>query len=607
MPPTDDRHDTIEEVPDSTNISYHSSCPLPNIWHNMTHFPCFRLAKSGPNKPVQKEQGNDAQDDNIMHKDAPGDLNKKRKGGWKTMPYIIGNETCERLAMTGLFGNMIVYLTTKYNMKNVAAANVLNIWSGTTSLATLPGAFVADSYFGRFRMIIFGCLADLMGLAILTVTALISRLRPSTCTAQEKNSGKCEAASSEQFGFLILSFCLLSLGAAGIRPSSISFAAEQFDQKDAKAKARLQINWGLGFGICTLLMLISTIFFVLGGPRYIHEIPKGSPFTGFAQVIVAAIRNRHLSLPSDTSQLYHSTLPKRTAESINYTPRHRVTDQFRFLNKATIITDGDFAAQDPVVNHWRTSSIEQQDTFTVLQAGTMNRRLAGSHVQVPASSFSVFSLLVVILWLPFYDRVVLPLARRITKQSRGISFLQRLGIGYAFSATSMLVAGFVEVKRRNTAITHGLLDQPSAVVPISAFWLLPQYCIGGLATAFHAVGSLEFYYSQFPSNMRSTAIAVSSCTLAMGAYLSTVIVSLVHKTTGHNGQPDWLDDNLNRGHLEYFFWLLCGMETVNLVYFVICSRWYKYRESVVVEETEDSDLLCHHELHTMKINTGDEA
>eukprot|EP01018_Ginkgo_biloba_P002383 Gb_04442 [translate_table: standard] len=636
----------------------HDPSPRPKLWQSiaqLSHFHCFESAGTEPNKRVEEEKGDHdapAQAD-ILHKDVAdhGDCKKQKqsRGGWKAMPYIIGNETCEKLAVTGLHSNMIVYLTTKYNMKKVVATNTLNIWSGTTSLSTLVGAFLADSYLGRFRTIFLGCLAYLLGLVMLTLTALVPRLRPPACSVLQRKSGECHAASSVQFGLLVFFFAFMTMGSAGIRPCSMAFGADQFDQRGAKGKARLQsffnwyyfstcaalilaltviiyiqstVSWSLGFGICALLMLISTIFFVLGRPLYLREIPNGSPFTGFAQVIVATIRKRHLSLPSDTSQLYQG-LPKST----NYAPKHCVTDQFRFLNKAAIIGEGDLVADGSRASHWRICSIEQveelksiirtlpifscgivnsitiaqQHTFSVLQALTMDRRLGGSKFQIPAGSFSVFSLLVLITWLPFYDKVVVRLARHFTKQSRGISMFQRMGIGFAISALSMFVAGLVEVKRRNTARSHGLADQASAIVPISAFWLLPQFCIAGLAEAFHTIGHLEFFYDQFPTTMRSTAIALSACTSALGHYFSTMIVTLVHNTTGRNGQPDWLDDNLNRGHLEYFYWLLSGMEAVNLIYFIVCARWYKYKERSVGEETDNSDVSGYYEMGSKQI------
>ncbi|KAH9300686.1 hypothetical protein KI387_012269 [Taxus chinensis] len=626
-------------------------------WHNvalLNHFNCFAVSQTTNNA----NKGADL--------DVEGSCKTRKKGGWKTMPYIIGNESCEKLAVVGLQSNMIVYLTTKYNMQKVAATNVLNIWSGTTSLATLPGAFVADSYLGKFRTIVIGCLSYIVGMSLLTLTALIPRFRPSHCSALQKKLRECDSASKEQRALLVLVFLFICMGSAGIRPCSMAFGADQFQQDGerkedrSRGKKRIQsffnwyyfsncaalivaltvivyiqsnLSWSLGFGLCTLLMLISIVVFLVGTPIFRHEIPEGSPFTGFAQVIAASIRKCNLSLPYDATQLYHgkgSSEPPLTARFSSMTACNIdvITSAFRccdcisehfqflrFLDKAAIITEGDILPDGSVGSKWRLSSTQQieglktiistlpifscgiansitksqQHTFSVLQALTMNRKLGSSSFQVPAGSFSVFSLLVLIAWLPLYDRLVVPAARRMTKQGRGITVFQRMGIGFAISSISMLVAGFVEIKRRNAAKIHGLTEDPSAVVPISAFWLLPQFCIGGLAEAFHTVGHLEFFYDQFPATMRSTAIALSSCTSALGHYLSTVVITIVHNTTGGDGKPDWLDDNLNRGRLDYFYWLLSAIEAVNLIYFAACATWYKYRE---LPEAEGQEMEC---------------
>ena len=43
------------------------------------------------------------------------------------------------------------------------------------------------------------------------------------------------------------------------------------------------------------------------------------------------------------------------------------------------------------------------------------------------------------------------------------------------------------------------------VSPASAFWLVPQLAALGLSEAFNQVSQMEFYYKQFPENMRSVA------------------------------------------------------------------------------------------------------
>ena len=63
-------------------------------------------------------------------------------------------------------------------------------------------------------------------------------------------------------------------------------------------------GWGWGFGIPTIVMLVSIIAFVLGSPLYKTEKPEGSPLVRLAQVIVAAIKKRNETLPSDPKFLY---------------------------------------------------------------------------------------------------------------------------------------------------------------------------------------------------------------------------------------------------------------------------------------------------------------
>lgn len=69
------------------------------------------------------------------------------------------------------------------------------------------------------------------------------------------------------------------------------------------------------------------------------------------------------------------------------------------------------------------------------------------------------------------------------------------------------------------------------------------------------------------------------------------MVYLVHKYTGE--EHNWLPDrNLNRGRLEYYYWLVSGIQVINLVYYVICAWFYTYKpleEEKIIIENKDSD------------------
>lgn len=223
--------------------------------------------------------------------------------------------------------------------------------------------------------------------------------------------------------------------------------------------------------------------------------------------------------------------------------------------------------------------LAQLNTFSVLQAEMMDRHV-GRHFQIPAGSFGIFTMLTLTLFLPIYDRFIVPFTRRMTKDGNGITLLQRMGIGMALAVISMAFAATAERKRRNLAVSHGYMDTPRDGIEMSALWLVPQFSVAGVAEAFNAIGQIEFLYSQFPENMRSIAGALFFLSMALGNYVSSLIVSIVHNTTGGPGHHNWLAQNLNMAKLDNFYWLIAGYGTLNLVYFVIIARWYRYKATV---------------------------
>ncbi|KAL8460082.1 hypothetical protein ACS0TY_031844 [Phlomoides rotata] len=147
----------------------------------------------------------------------------------------------------------------------------------------------------------------------------------------------------------------------------------------------------------------------------------------------------------------------------------------------------------------------------------------------------------------------------------------------------------IEIRRKNVAKDYDLLDRPTAVIPISVFWLVPQHVLHGLAEVVMVVGHLEFLYDQSPESMRSTATALYWIAIAMGNYVSTLMVSLVHKYTGE--RRNWLPDrNLNRGRLENYYWLVTGVQVLNLIYSVICAWFYKCKPLNEMIDEDDANV-----------------
>ncbi|GMP86325.1 hypothetical protein CsSME_00039139 [Camellia sinensis var. sinensis] len=561
---------------------------------------------------------------------------KRQLGGIKTLPFIFANEVIERFATTGFHSNMITYLTLKLNLPLVKASNILTNFNGTAGFAPLIGALIADSFSGRFWMIIFGSTIYQLGLVSIILSAVLPGLRPPPCPTQVN----CKEASPSQIWILYLALLLTSLGLGGIRPCVVTFAADQVGMTKAETESRSwnffnwyyffleiaslsaltilvyiqdNVGWGWGLGIPTIAMFVSIVVFVSGSALYKKEKPEGSPLLRLAQVVVAAVRKRKEVAPADPGLLYDN---KKLDAALSFNGRLLHSNNLKWLDKAAVITDSDETHPTNPPNLWRLSTVHRveelksivrmlpiwsagilaitayshSDSFSIQQARTMDRFLSPTF-QIPPATMAIFENLTVMVGLLLYERLFVPFARRFTKNPAGITCLQRMGIGFTINSLGTLVAAVVEVKRKHVAAKHNLLDIPTATIPMSVFWLIPQYSIHGIAMVFVPVGRMEFFYDQSPESMRSTAASFFWIANAIGSYIGTMMVSLIHKYTGskRNWVPDW---NLNRGRLEYYYLFVSGLQVVNLIYYLICTRFYTYKalEEVSDEDGNDGDV-----------------
>ncbi|CAO2818645.1 unnamed protein product [Amaranthus hypochondriacus] len=548
--------------------------------------------------------------------------------GIKAMPFIIGNETFEKLGAIGTLSNLLVYLTTVFNMKTITATTLITVFNGTTNFATLLGAFMSDTYFGRYTTLGFASIASFLGLLMIDLTSVIKKLHPLPCGDEERG---CNGPSTGQMSFLLLGLGLLIVGAAGIRPCNLAFGADQFNPNTESGKRGINsffnwyfftytfaqivsltlivyvqsnVSWSIGLAIPAALMMISCVLFFMGTKLYVRVKPQGGPMLSLVQVIVAALRKCKLKQPA--SQL-GSLLTYLPPDSANSKLSH--TNQFRCLDKAAIITaDDQIKPEGSAVNPWKLCSIQQVEevkcilrvlpiwvsgiiyhvpvvqmhTYVIFQALQSNRHLGNSKFEIPAASYIVFMMISLTLWIPIYDRILVPFLEKLRGKEGGITLLQRMGIGLVFSIVTMLAAGLVESHRRNLALTKptlGILARRGEISSMSSFWLVFPLALAGLGEAFMAIGQVEFYYKQFPENMRSIAGSIFFLGIGMSSYVSSFLISIVHKTTKKTTSGDWLAEDLNKGRLDNFYYLIAVLCSINFVYFLCCAKWYKYKGS----------------------------
>ncbi|CAL4913449.1 unnamed protein product [Urochloa decumbens] len=544
---------------------------------------------------------------------------KHTTGNWRACFFILGHECFERLAYYGIAKNLITYLKVKLHLSNLEAARHVNTWQGTCYLTPLIGAILADSCWGKYWTIAVFSSVYFIGLAILTLSVSIPALQPPSCLRTA-----CPEASLLQYGIFFVGLYMIALGTGGIKPCVSSFGADQFDDSDPAERAKkgsffnwfyfcinigafvsgtiivwIQDNtgWGIGFAIPTIFMALAISFFFGPTNMYRFQKPGGSPLTRVCQVVTAAFRKWHIVVPHDMSLLYEVD---GQASAIEGSRKLGHTNKFEFLDRAAMISSADLRSE-PFTDPWKLCTVTQVEELKILirmfpiwattiifgavfaqissmfiEQGMVLDKFIGSF-NIPPASLSIFGEISVFIWVPLYDRILMPIARKFTRREKGFSELQRMGIGLVLSIFAMVSAALVELKRLEIARSEGLIHEKAAV-PMSILWQIPQYFLVGASEVFTSIGQVEFFYDQAPDAMRSLCSAFALVTVSLGSYVSSIILTLVSYITTQGGEPGWIPDNLNEGHLDRFFWLIAGISFVNLIVYVSCAVRYRYKK-----------------------------
>lgn len=572
---------------------------------------------------------------NIHGKPLP-DYKMSKTGGWIAAFFIFGNEMAERMAYFGLSVNMVAFMFYVMHRPFEVSANAVNNFLGISQASSVLGGFLADAYLGRYWTIAIFTNIYLAGLTGITICATMKTLVPNQdeCNQLALLLGNCEPAKSWQMLYLYTVLYVTGFGAAGIRPCVSSFGADQFDERDTDYKAHLdrffnffylsvtvgaivaftavvylQIKhgWGSAFGSLAVAMGMSNLVFFLGTPLYRHRLPGGSPLTRVAQVLVAAFRKRNDSFHSSEFVGLYELPGKRSA--IKGSSKIAHTDDFRCLDKAALRLKEDGACPSP----WKLCTVTQVEevkilvklipiptctimlnlvlteflTLSVQQAYTLNTHIG--RLKLPVTCMPVFPGLSIFLLLSLYYSVFVPVSRRITGHPHGASQLQRVGIGLAVSILSVAVAGIFESYRRHYSIQHGYEASFLTPMPeLTAYWLLIQYCLIGIAEVFCIVGLLEFLYEEAPDAMRSIGSAYAAVAGGLGCFGATILNNIVKAVTGDAEQrrPSWLSQNINTGRFDYFYWLLTVLSVINFCAFLYAACRYQYRTKQVLETRE---------------------
>ena len=209
----------------------------------------------------------------------------------RQVPYILGNEACERFSFYGMRNILTTFLAVAFfahlgkDKANAEAKDIFHVFVIGVYFFPLLGGWLADRFFGKYSTILWVSMLYCVGHAFLAIF------------------------EDEPYGFYA-GLLLIAIGSGGIKPLVSTFMGDQFDQTN-KHLGKVAFDafywiinfgsffasllmprllrgdgparwWGLtpasvAFGIPGILMGLAVIAFWLGRKRYVRVPPARAP------------------------------------------------------------------------------------------------------------------------------------------------------------------------------------------------------------------------------------------------------------------------------------------------------------------------------------------
>ncbi|KAL5571559.1 hypothetical protein UlMin_021156 [Ulmus minor] len=499
------------------------------------------------------------------------------------------------IPFAGVEVNLVLFSKSVLRLRysNAEAAHTFSTLMGTVYLFSLMGAFLSDSYLGRYlTCVIFQVVYIVVSLVALSFSPHLLLLKPRGCG---QIGQVCESHGSMEVIVFYVSIYLVDLGNGASEPALATSGADQFDEEDPKERKskasfysyfyRKWDFWVVGFWTCSVSVVVALVFLLSGTLRYRHFKPTRNPISRFSQVIVASTRKLSHKLPSNGEELYEVEGKEGETSSMR---RILHASGFKFLDRATIVLPEDtklMKNEGQTPTPWHLCSITQVEkvkcilrllpiwlsaifssvvfiqmlSLFVEQGAAMNRAISSFHI--PPASMTMFDIVSTSVFIMLYDKLLAPLHVKVRKQKPKIpSPLKRIGIGLAITTLAMIIAGVVERQRLKYTSKGG-----EKMNSLSILWQTPHYVLVGVSEAFVYVAKMEFFTSQTPDGLKSLGIGMSMSFSAMGSYITT-----------RDGKPGWIPPNLNDGHLDRFLFLSAALAALNLGLYIICAKNYKF-------------------------------
>jgi len=524
----------------------------------------------------------------------------------------------ERFGYYSMFGSQIVtFFTRELGLSSLLATQLQSTFQSILYFVPLIGAYMADSFLGRYKTLLISFIIYIAGGAVVTLGAWLENA----------------------IIFFIAFFGLVTLGSGGVKPNLIVLGGDQFDEEIPKQNAQkssyfagfywctnvaatvafmlmagIALN-GMGaipqemgfiftFAVGTISLVLATASFLVGTPRYYLARPQGSALPLFFRItgsgcatfagkaIVAAsffmilgviitIVGFFVPSPYITyiaggfigAGYFLLIIFGRSAEWVTRGCEGKGHDPQAIDDAKQVYRMMPYVAF--VVPFW--AVYNQMNTNFPIQGCQMYEEVFGIIIASP--QMSTWNTIGVLAGVPIADRIIYPL---MSKCGIRPTPLKRVGIGFATCVAAMVCAGFLEIARK----ASGESDRVSSCGTVmqsnlNLQWQAILYILVGLAEVFTAITYYDLFYSEVPMSMRSVCQAINMLTTSIGTMFGGTLNSLT---------AVFITNDLNDGHIEYTFFILAAIGAANTILYAFVARGFVYAHPVDAPEDTASVL-----------------
>lgn len=547
--------------------------------------------------------------------------------GWpKGVPYIVGNEMCERFSYYGMRAILTVHLVSLYvltgqtsEMANDSATSAYHLFAGAVYAFPMLGAILADRFFGKYRTILWLSLMYCIGHGVLAIADI-------------------PADPDTRLLLVFVGLGCIAVGAGGIKPCVSANVGDQFGRGNwFRVQSIYQIfyfsiNFGsffatllipfirgdgtvlwrtsLAFGVPGVLMAIATFFFWKGRDKFVHVPPQPGGKLGKLDTLAGSIMFMaigHLFItPAEWGWLIRGGISLACLAGGMWVFFYRQSieqdDGFLAILLYNFKVKLGGAAASPV----STEAADNSDSDSPLVTSSFWSKFWGPAIErfgleAAEGPHAVFKVCTIFIFIPVFWAIFdqhgstwILQAQKMDTTMFGISVLPEQvsasnplmvmalipvmnliyklsgKIGIEATPLRRMVVGLLmsAASFAIAALIQRAIDVNGPGV-VSIWWQVLAYLVLTMSEVLVSITALEFAYTQAPKRMKSIVMGLFLLTVTLG----NAFVSIM--ATAKEFMADMLGSPFTQ---EQFFWFFCWAAVLFGLLLGVRSYFYQQRD-----------------------------